>query len=49
MEMGRLTQDGTAELVEQDWQLYPVDLYSCRVCDHTYYIPVRATSKGHGS
>ena len=21
---------------EQDWQLYPVDPYSCYTCDHTY-------------
>ena len=21
---------------EQDWQLYPVDPYSCYMCDHTY-------------
>ena len=21
---------------EQDWQPYPVDLYSCYICDHTY-------------
>ena len=23
---------------EQDWQPYPVDPYSCYMCDHTYYI-----------
>ena len=21
---------------EQDWQPYPVDVYSCYMCDHTY-------------
>ena len=21
---------------EQDWQPYPVDAYSCYMCDHTY-------------
>ena len=24
---------------EQDWQPYPVDPYSCYVCDHTYILP----------
>ena len=23
---------------EQDWQPYPVDLYSCYMCDHTYIL-----------
>ena len=22
---------------EQDWQPYPIDPYSCYMCDHTYY------------
>ena len=27
---------------EQDWQPYPVDPYSCYMCDHTYtYLPLR--------
>ena len=57
--MGRLTRDGTAELVSrdqilrhergqennhfscsadhvEDWQPYPVDPYSCSMCDHTF-------------
>ena len=32
---------------EQDWQPYPVDPYSCYMCDHTYihtYIRKRAVS-----
>ena len=43
--MSRLTRDGTAEPVsrdqilrcdhEQDWQPFPVDPYSCYMCDHT--------------
>ena len=24
---------------EQDWQPYPVDPYSCYMCDHTYAAP----------
>ena len=23
---------------EQDWQSYPVDPYSCYMCDHTYHL-----------
>ena len=23
---------------EQDWQPYPVDPYSCYICDHTYIV-----------
>ena len=26
---------------EQDWQPYPVDPYSCYICDHTYRTPPR--------
>ena len=25
----------------QDWQPYPVDPYSCYMCDHTWYRPHR--------
>ena len=41
MEMNRLMRDVTAEAVSrdhihvQDWQPYPVDPYSCYMCDHT--------------
>ena len=27
---------------EQDWQPYPVDPYSCYVCDHTYDVALRS-------
>ena len=30
---------------EQDWQPYPVDPYSCYMCDHTYYIVKRIVLK----
>ena len=26
----------SADLDEQDWQLYPVDPYSCYMCNHTF-------------
>ena len=26
---------------EQDWQPYPVDPYSCYMCDHTYILVYR--------
>ena len=29
---------GSSANHEQDWQLYPVDPYSCCMCDHTTYI-----------
>ena len=29
---------------EQDWQPYPVDPYSCYMCDHTYMIQEEAAS-----
>ena len=31
----------------QDWQPYPVDPYSCYMCDHTYiHTPIRTTQPG---
>ena len=33
---------------EQDWQPYPVDPYSCYMCDRTYSWYVRAQSSSHG-
>ena len=30
---------------EPDWQPYPVDPYSCFMCDHTYNIPGRKNIK----
>ena len=37
---------------EQDWQPYPVDPYSCYMCDHTYihtYTPEREISCKFGT
>ena len=30
---------------EQDWQPYPVDPYSCYMCDHTYIIIISSFYK----
>ena len=34
---GNITFSCSAEH-EQDWHPYPVDPYSCYMCDHTYYM-----------